>query len=66
MDYCVALREYDTPRLIIYELVGTLDVGRVDGEAQLVLENVRLPESQRLIEENWEPILADPVDYACP
>ena len=66
MDYCIALRGYSTPRLIAYELVGTLRVNQTAGELWLVLEDIQLSESRRLIEGTWEPIPTGTVDYVCP
>jgi hypothetical protein len=57
---------HSTPRLIAYELVGTLRVNQTAGKPRLVLEDIKLSESRRLIEETWESIPTDTVDYVCP
>lgn len=66
MDYCGASRGYNTPLLIPYEMVGTLRVQQTDGESQLVLEDIKLSESRRLINETWEPIPTGTIEYGCP
>lgn len=66
MGYCVALRGYSIPPLIIYEMVGTLCVSQADGETRLILEDIKLSESRRLIGETWESIPMGTIDYSCP
>jgi hypothetical protein len=66
MDYCGAYRGYTTPLLIPYEMVGTLRVQQTDSESLLVLENIKLSESRRLINGTWEPIPTGTIEYGCP
>jgi hypothetical protein len=66
MSYCGAQREYSTPLLIPYEMVGTLRVHQTDGKRQLILEDIKLSESRRLLNETWERIPTGTIEYGCP
>jgi hypothetical protein len=66
MDYCWALRRDSTPHLIPYELVGTLHTRQIDGEPRLILGDIKLSESRRLMEGTWESIPTGTIDYSCP
>ena len=66
-DTCqVTCTPFNPEEARVFELVGTLRVDNQGGKQELVLENVNLKESRRLVEEKLEPIPTGTFHYIYP